>query len=221
MESSDAGDSERVSGSDCHAAGAVARQAARERRRERLAVVAAADCCESRDLLRCAADPICPATPNPAPGRGCDVGRNDSRLAARAPNQGHWFLNAVAPIEYLLVTGLFNIFPLPQVSGFRRSFRHAGEAIDRGYHVIVFPEGRRSDDGTPQPFKSGAGLLWKELGTSALPVRLEGLGEIKARHSGWFRSGKISVSVGRVLTLQREKSPEGLTDELRRGVFDQ
>ncbi len=137
----------------------------------------------------------------------------------RARNQGHWFLNAVAPIEYLLVTGLFNIFPLPQASGFRRSFRHAGEAIDRGYSVIVFPEGRRSDDGMPQPFKSGAGLLWKELGTPALPVRLEGLGEIKARHSRWFRSGNIAVNVGEVLQLEKQRSPEELTDVLRRSVF--
>ncbi len=36
----------------------------------------------------------------------------------RARNQGHWFLNLVAPAEYLLVTAFFNIFPLPQFSGF-------------------------------------------------------------------------------------------------------
>ncbi len=40
----------------------------------------------------------------------------------RGRNQGNWFLNLVAPIEYLLVTGLFNVFPLPQMSGFRRQF---------------------------------------------------------------------------------------------------
>ncbi len=137
----------------------------------------------------------------------------------RARNQGNWVLNLLAPIEYLLVTALFNIFPLPQLSGFRRSFRHAGEAIDRGYSVIIFPEGRRSDDGAPQPFKSGAGLLWKELGTPALPVRLEGLGEIKAQHSRWFRSGRITVSVGEVLQLDKSKSPEELTDILRQSVF--
>jgi long-chain acyl-CoA synthetase len=137
----------------------------------------------------------------------------------RARNQGHWFLNLVAPIEYLLVTSLFNIFPLPQLSGFRRSFRHAGEAIDHGYNVVIFPEGRRSEDGTPQPFKSGAGLLWKDLGTPALPIRLEGLGEIKATHSRWFRAGKISVSVGEILPLDPDKSPEELTEILRRGVF--
>jgi len=139
----------------------------------------------------------------------------------RARNQGSWFLNAVAPFEYWLITGLFNVFPLPQFSGFRQSFRHAGEAIDRGYSVIVFPEGRRSDDGRPQPFKSGAGLLWKELGTPALPVRLNGLGEIKARRERWFRSGKISVSVGDVMELDRTRSPEELTEMLRAGVFDQ
>ncbi|MFL6463373.1 MAG: AMP-binding protein [Bryobacteraceae bacterium] len=139
----------------------------------------------------------------------------------RSRNQGHWFLNLVAPIEYYLVTALFNIFPLPQMSGFRRSFRHAGEAVDRGYSVIVFPEGRRSDDGTPQPFKSGAGLLWKELGIPALPMRLHGLGEIKVQRGRWFRTGQISVSVGEVIPLPLDQSPEELTELLRKGVFGQ
>lgn len=137
----------------------------------------------------------------------------------RARNQGHWFLNLVAPIEYWLVTALFNIFPLPQLGGFRRSFRHAGEAIDRGYNVIVFPEGRRSEGETPQPFKSGAGLLWKELGTPALAVRLHGLGEIKAQHARWFRTGRISVSAREILPLDPGKSPEQLTEILWQAVF--
>jgi long-chain acyl-CoA synthetase len=137
----------------------------------------------------------------------------------RARNQGHWFLNLVAPIEYLLVTALFNVFPLSQMSGFRRSFAHAGEAVDRGYSVIVFPEGRRSEDGTPASFKLGAGLLWKELGTPALPVYLQGLGEIKAKRERWFRSGRISVSVRKILEPEPAKSPEELTKRLERSVF--
>ncbi len=139
----------------------------------------------------------------------------------RARNQGNWFLNLVAPIQYVLVTGLFNVFPLPQMSGFRRSFAHAGEAADRGHSVLIFPEGRRSEDGTPAPFKSGAGLLWKELDTPALPVQLKGLGEIKAKHERWFRSGRISVSVKQILQLEPAKSPEELTRLLERSVFGQ
>ena len=137
----------------------------------------------------------------------------------RQRNQGHWFLNLVAPITYGLVTGFFNVFPLPQLSGFRRSFRHAGEAIDSGYSVLVFPEGRRSDDGTPQPFKGGAGLLWKELGTPALTVRLEGLGTVKATGSRWFRSGTYRVVVLDVLPPQPDKTPEQLTKLLEESVF--
>ena len=137
----------------------------------------------------------------------------------RGRNQGNWFLNTVAPGAYVLITGLFNVFPLPQYSGFRRSFRHAGEAVDKGYSVLVFPEGRRSDDGTPQSFKTGSGLLWKELGVPALPVYLAGLGEIKARGERWFRSGKITVSVRGPLKLDSSKSPEELTEELRGAVF--
>ncbi|MBV9612550.1 MAG: 1-acyl-sn-glycerol-3-phosphate acyltransferase, partial [Acidobacteriaceae bacterium] len=134
-------------------------------------------------------------------------------------NQGQWFLNLVAPVGYLLITALFNVFPLPQRSGFRRSFRHAGEAVDRGYSVLVFPEGIRSPDGTPQGFKGGAGLLWKELGTPAVAVYLAGLGELKVSGNRWFRSGKIAVTVREILAAQPDKSPEELTKILERAVF--
>lgn len=134
-------------------------------------------------------------------------------------NQGNWFLNLLAPVAYFLITALFNVFPLPQRTGFRRSFGHAGEAIDRGYSVLVFPEGRRSDDGTPQPFQSGAGLLWRDLGVPALAVHLAGLGELKSKGGRWFRSGKIEVTVGSLLPLERGASLEQLTGQLRQGVF--
>ena len=135
-------------------------------------------------------------------------------------NQGNRFLNALSPAAYWLITALFNVFPLPQYSGFRRSFQHAGDAIDHGYSVIVFPEGRRSDDGKALPFKAGAGLLWKSLGTEAIPVRIDGLGELKVSGGRWFRTGGITVSVGEPLHLDATLSPEDLTEQLRHAVFD-
>ncbi len=137
----------------------------------------------------------------------------------RGRNQGHWLLNLLAPVAYVLITGLFNVFPLPRSVGFRDSFRHAGEAVDRGYSVLVFPEGRRSDDGKPQAFRAGAGLLWKELGTASLPVRIDGLGDLKVSGRRWFRSGGISVSVGDLLKADAGESVEELTERLRGGVF--
>ncbi len=126
----------------------------------------------------------------------------------------------LSPIAYWLITVLFNVFPLPQAAGFRDSFRHAGEAVDKGYSVLVFPEGRRSDDAQLQPFRSGSGLLWQELGVPVIPVRIDGLGELKTSiDHRWFRTGTISVSVGDALTLDSAASVEQLTEQMHRAVL--
>src|SRR4029078_8527461 len=39
---------------------------------------------------------------------------------------------------YWLVITFFNAFALPKESGYRRSFDFAGEAVDRGYNVLIF-----------------------------------------------------------------------------------
>jgi len=129
-------------------------------------------------------------------------------------NQGPWILNALGPLTWLLVTGLFNVFPLPHSVGFRRSFQHAGEALDRGYNVLVFPEGRRSDEGILQPFRPGIGLLVTESETQVLPVALAGLGAMKAGRQRWFRSGKLKIVVGSPMSFDPAASPEEITTRL-------
>jgi long-chain acyl-CoA synthetase len=130
-------------------------------------------------------------------------------------NQGSWILNTLGPPAWLLLTGLFNVFPLPRGAGFRRSFQHAGEALDRGYNVLVFPEGRRSEAGTLQPFRSGIGLLVAESKTAVLPVALAGLGPMKTGRQHWFRSGKLKVVVGSPLSFSPQTSPEDITTRLQ------
>lgn len=130
-----------------------------------------------------------------------------------ARNQGNWLLNLLAPFAYWLVTPLFNVFPLPRSAGFRRSFAHAGEAMDRGYHVLVFPEGRRSEDGALQPFRAGIGLLARESKASILPVALKGLGELK-RKQRWFRSNILEIRIGELLDSDAELALEELAKSL-------
>jgi long-chain acyl-CoA synthetase len=109
--------------------------------------------------------------------------------------QGSRFM-LFGPLVWLLLTALFNVFPLPRRLGFERSFTHAGAAMDHGFHVLVFPEGTRSPTGTLAPFRSGIGLLARQSGARILPVAIRGLGELKIRGRGWFRSGAITVCVG-------------------------
>jgi long-chain acyl-CoA synthetase len=133
----------------------------------------------------------------------------------RRRNQGSWFLNALGPLTYLVVTGVFNVFPLPSSAGFRQSFRHAGEALDRGYNVLVFPEGHRSDDGRLQRFRPGIGLLVEQSKTQVLPIALAGLGEMKLGKTRWFRSGRLRVVVGSPMSFGPELSAEEITGRLR------
>lgn len=128
-------------------------------------------------------------------------------------NQGSMFLNLLAPVGYWLATALFNVFPLPRVSGFRRSFAHTGDAMDRGYSVLIFPEGARSADGKLQPFRAGTGLLAQESRVPVVPVEMIGLGEMQA--SGrWFRSGELTLRVGAAIPMDEAATPAELTARL-------
>ena len=135
---------------------------------------------------------------------------------------GSFFLPG--PLFYYLLTGLFNVFPLPRLRDFQPSFAHAGKAMDRGYHVLVFPEGTRSKEGKLARFRSGIGLLAKQSGAMVLPVALRGLGELKTGNRRWFHSGKIEVRVGQPLRLSPTASEADIAallhDEVDRLLHD-
>lgn len=128
-------------------------------------------------------------------------------------NLGPAGLDYLGPAAYVLITGLFNAFPLPRSAGFRRSFQHAGEALDRGYNVLVFPEGHRTHGGL-EAFRPGIGLLVKESGVPVVPVALAGLSELKSEGRGWFRSGRLIVRVGDPMQFGADDAPEEITERL-------
>jgi long-chain acyl-CoA synthetase len=118
----------------------------------------------------------------------------------------------------MLGVALLNLFPLPRQSGFRRSFAYAGEAVDRGYSVLVFPEGRHTTDGTLQPFRSGVGLLANNLRISILPMRIDGLFEVKNAGKKFAAPGRITVHIGKPVNFAAEKDPEFIAQELQKAV---
>jgi len=136
----------------------------------------------------------------------------------RGKNQQSTLRNLLAPVGYWLVTALFNVFPLPRLRGFRKSFAHAGEAMDRGYSVLIFPEGARSPDGELQPFRPGIGLLAQQSRVPVVPVALIGLGEMRRGKTRWFRSGKLEVHVGEPVFIEEGAEPAELTAKLEASV---
>jgi long-chain acyl-CoA synthetase len=131
---------------------------------------------------------------------------------------GQTRLMLFGPLAWFLLTALYNVFPLPHRRDFQRSFAHAGEALDHGYHVLVFPEGTRSAAGQLAPFRPGIGLLVKQSQTAVLPVGIRGLGELKTRRRGWFRSGTIAVHVGKPVSFKTDETEAAITERLHSEV---
>lgn len=135
----------------------------------------------------------------------------------RGHAQRHRAFSILTPAAYWLVTALFNVFPLPRGAGLRQSFEHAGRALDRGYHVLVFPEGQRSA-GDLQEFEPGIGLLAQQCQVPVLPIYLEGLGRLKSREKFWFRSGLVAVRFGQPLRFLPGEDPARFAQRLFQSV---
>ena len=131
---------------------------------------------------------------------------------------GHKGFYFAGPPIYWLITALFNVFPLPRQRDFQLSFAHAGKAMDRGYNVLVFPEGRQSVEGQLARFRSGIGLLAKQCGAPVLPVAIRGLGELKKGNLRWFRSGTIEVRAGDAIRFSTEENEAEITARLHDAV---
>jgi long-chain acyl-CoA synthetase len=139
------------------------------------------------------------------------------RNPERGPAQNRFML--FGPLAYFLVTALYSVFPLPRRRDFQRSFAHAGQALDRGLNVMVFPEGTRSASGELARFRPGIGLLVKQAQVAVLPVAIRGLGELKSQGRGWFRSGKIEVHLGEPLRFTAEQTEAEITTRLHAEVL--
>ncbi len=137
----------------------------------------------------------------------------------RRPAPGTTFFAGLANrAAYWLIVSLFNVFPLPQHSGFRGSFAFAGDLVDRGWSVLVFPEGRRTRDGRMGSFRAGIGLLAARLQAPVIPLRLGGIFERKAAGKRWARPGQISVAIGAPIAFKESDSAEEIARILEQRV---
>ncbi len=118
-------------------------------------------------------------------------------------------------IEWFLGVSLLNLFPLPRAAGFRQSFAFAGNSVDRGYSILIFPEGHHTTDGNLRPFRSGIGLLVNNLKIPVIPMRIDGLFEIKQAGKRMARPWQISVRMGPPVEFPADMDPETIASELQ------
>ena len=136
------------------------------------------------------------------------------------PPKTGWLMRLRLRAQYVLVNTFFHVFPLPRKSGFRRSFAYAGECVDAGESILVFPEGERAPSGQMHMgrFKPGIGLLAKELDVVVVPVKLQGLYELKQRRQYFAPPGLVRTIFGEPIKFDPQAKPTEIAEELERRV---
>jgi long-chain acyl-CoA synthetase len=99
--------------------------------------------------------------------------------------------------NYYLASLFFNAFPLPQrEAGTRQTLRYIGDLLGDGFSVLIFPEGRRTEEGEIGRFQPGVGMIASKLQVPVVAVRLDGLDRILHHRWKFPRRGSARVAFG-------------------------
>ncbi len=94
-----------------------------------------------------------------------------------------------------------NLAPVSRKGSLRQSIRQAGEHLEEGRVVLLFPEGTRSTDGQLAELKPLAAHLSLQYGIDVLPVWLEGAYAALPKGASAPRSRKLGVRIGPPLSV--------------------
>lgn len=87
--------------------------------------------------------------------------------------------------------------------------------FEKGYSLVIFPEGTRSKDGEIHRFHKGAFLLSKKLNVPIQPVLLVGLHEVNPKNDIMINAGELHVKVLDKLYPQAEESDKDFTKRVQ------
>lgn len=129
-----------------------------------------------------------------------------------------WIARLAQRLGYFLVVSLFNVYPLPRESAFLRSFSFTGDLVDRGWNILIFPEGATTKDGRIAPFRAGIGLLATRLNVPIIPMRLDGAYGPKQRHRRYAAPGEVRVTIGESVRYAPDRDPQEIAADLQRRI---
>ena len=119
--------------------------------------------------------------------------------------------------KWMMRKGLHN-FPLVGWACYMAGhiMNDAKKRLAKGMSIVVFPEGRRTDDGHIQPFKHGAFRLAKEFGLPIVPITINGSYQVMSRTMFHVDPGTIT------LTIHEPIPPEefGTIQEITQRTYD-
>jgi len=117
----------------------------------------------------------------------------------------------------------FNCFSLPRQEGenIKIGLENTGQMLDKGYNVVMYPEGKISKTGKLLPLKEGAGLFATQMGVPIVPIRIEGMQSIFPYCVMLPRAiGTVLVKIGKPMTFSRRDSYKDVTHKIHRALSE-
>jgi len=95
-----------------------------------------------------------------------------------------------------------NLAPMPRGSSLRQALRQAGDLLENGETVLIFPEGTRSTDGQVHEFKSAVGHLALHHKVDILPIWLGGTHRSLPKGATVPRNRDVEARIGAPLEVR-------------------
>ena len=83
----------------------------------------------------------------------------------------------------------------PISNGIENAMEQLEDVVKRGYSIVIFPEGTRSEDCSIKRFHRGAFYLAEKLQLDIIPVLIHGVGHVLPKQEFMLRKGRIHIQV--------------------------
>jgi 1-acyl-sn-glycerol-3-phosphate acyltransferase len=108
-----------------------------------------------------------------------------------------------------------NFFPVSE--GLEKNIECLRPLVEKGYSVLVFPEGTRSADGSIQRFHRGFSALARTLDVDVLPLYIHGFHELLPKKATVLRRAGLTLEIGeRIRPEAFPESDKDFASELRK-----
>lgn len=95
-----------------------------------------------------------------------------------------------------------NVVPLDRSGSLRKSLRWAGQFLEQGYNVLIFPEGTRSISGEIQEFKPMLGYLALNNRVGILPMYLKGTYDALPKGKTLLKGREVGAYIGPFISVE-------------------
>lgn len=128
-------------------------------------------------------------------------GRRDPR------KQGWWF------------SLIYASWPMKRGGG-RSALSYADWLIEKGWSIVIFPEGARTSAAKLARFRMGPAILAVSHGIPVVPMYLDGLAAIRPKGSRVMTPGPVTVRIGRPLRFEKGSDAAQANHQLHRAVTE-